>query len=170
VYCRACGTEVQDTELFCSNCSESNGQGTQKPGVKYYWVPLLMIAGLCIISLVSIFRIPALLYVTFDSPLSSPHSLLDVCGAICLWALFLSGVYAGVIAFWLFRRTPKCLEALNRWFKMVFMLLAPGFVIAMIEHDEDDAPVMFRLVAFLVICYFYFKKSKTVHQIYGRNM
>jgi hypothetical protein len=30
--------------------------------------------------------------------------------------------------------------------------------------------VMFRLVAFLVICYFYFRKSKTVHQIYGRNM
>lgn len=165
MYCSTCGKQLEDSTTECANCDGRAAADGGVPNVKYFWVPLILIALLLLIAVVEAIKLPRLIL------LAATVSSLDEFIWITSDAIsIMAAVVGGWAAIRLFKRKQACLKELKLALILGYVAVGWAVVVAVITDDADLVPGMIRFLVLITVCFFYFKRSKTVLKIFGKNM
>ena len=165
MYCRFCGTPIETNQTLCMSCGKRHNASAADTGVKYFWIPLIFIGIMFLCGIGSVLAVPTVLSVL---------SYIDGMADIFRYALGLLALVTGIIYGWtaivLFKRKPGCLVRLKWTLFLGFSLVGVFIVCGVIGNDIDLVRATAQLLIFSIVCFFYFRKSATVRQIYGANL
>lgn len=174
MYCYSCGQPAEGTVKFCSRCGVKSSS-VSVPATSDS-VPATYANFWVFVSIAILFFRPLGLFAQFEEyqhwarQWTLPRDLELIIGVEMLVRLVFC-IWGTVIALQLLSRKPSCLVKLRTLLRANLCYIGVDILVATVMvHGDVEFIAIARSVTFLIPCYFYFKMSKTVHEVYGANL